>query len=158
MRNFHDEDLPSVNNGTITVKVTYLGDDKEIFVESNPDDFSEEELKKAVALKDKKLGISRLLGYFKIKDGEGNLLTEFKDFLEIKISYSPLAWELARDNGSPRVAHLAREDDVWADNWEEFSSRGEDVIVVSIPPTKEDPYGYVSIKVKSLPDPLIGDC
>ncbi len=158
MRNFHNTDLPGVNNGNISVKVTYLGTDINIFVESNPGYFSEEELSLAVAKKDKRFPISNLLGYFKIKDGDGTLITKFKDYLKIQISYSPLAWELAKNNGHPRVGHLARSGDNWAEEWEEFKNKDGEVIVEVNPPNNNDPYGYVTIKVKSLPDPLIGNC
>ena len=158
MRNFHDTDLPGVNNGNISVKVTYLGDDLDIFVESNPGDFSEQDLCQAVAKKNKKFPVSHLLGYFKIKDGEGNLVTKFLDYLKIQISYSPLAWELAKNNGHPRVGHIARSGDNWGEEWEEFKNKDDEVIVEVIPPSDKNPYGHVIIMVKSLPDPLIGDC
>jgi len=158
MRNFHDTDLPGVNNGNISVKVTYLGDDLDIFVESNPGDFSEQDLCQAVAKKNKKFPVSHLLGYFKIKDGEGNLVTKFQDYLKIQISYSPLAWELAKNNGHPRVGHIARSGDNWGEEWEEFKNKDDEVIVEVNPPSDKNPYGHVIIMVKSLPDPLIGDC
>jgi len=158
MRNFHDTDLPGVNNGNISVKVTYLGDDLDIFVESNPGDFSEEELSKAVNKKNKKFPVSHLLGYFKIKDGEGNLVTKFEDYLQIKITYSPLAWKLAKNNDHPRIGHIARSGDNWAEEWEEFKNKDGEVIVEFNPPSDKNPYGHVIIKVRSLPDPLIGDC
>ena len=158
MSDFHDTGLPGVNNGNISVNVTYLGSDIEIFVESNPGDFSEDELIEAVEKKDKQLPISRLLGYFKIKDRSNKLITEFNDYLQIKVIYSPLAWELAKNNGDPRVGHLARDGHEWAANWEEFKNKDGDVIVEVNAPNLNKPYGDVTIKVKSLPDPLIGNC
>ena len=157
MRNYHDTDLPAIYNGSISVIVTYLGSGLNIFVESNPGDFSESELCKAVARKDKKLPVARLLGYFKITDGENNPITDFPDGLQIKISYSPLAWKLA-NNGNPRVGHLSRNNNQWAEEWEEFRDREKDVIVECTSPPDDDSYGYVTITVTSLPDPLIGDC
>lgn len=158
MRNFYGVNLPDVNNGTISIEVTYLGNDLVIFVESNPGDFSEQELCQAVARKDKKFPVSHLLGYFKIRDEEGNLVTKFNDYLQIKITYSPLAWKLAKNNDHPRVGQLARYGNNWAEEWEEFKNGVNNVIVDVVQPPDDDSFGYVTIRVKSLPDPLIGDC
>jgi len=96
---------------------------------------------------------------FKVKDKNGLEVTKFDQGIELSLLYSKEAYNRIIEAGylTPRAAFLVREDGAWSGAWEElggtvikeFSS--EDLLLGSYE-------RILVIKLKALPDPLIGGC
>ena len=157
--NFLNNVLPPHNNGTINVKVIYLGGAQGISVESVIDTQSVGALQDALLRTHPRFRISKLLGYFKLKEGK-KTLREADNYVEIEIKYSLVAWDLAKDKGEqyPKVAYLGRINNTWVDEWIEFDANHKDVDIEVVSNVPGSPYRYLKIRHKHLPDPLIGGC
>lgn len=159
MLNFINQDLPPQNNGTINVKVRYLGSVPDVSVESTIDTQSVGSLQDALSKTQDGFKISRLLGYFKLK-AKRELLPEEDSQVEIEIQYSLVAWDLAVEKGDPypRVAYLPRGSKGWANDWVLFDDKHPDVEIEADDYQDGSPYRIMKIRHQQLPDPLIGSC
>ncbi len=117
--------------------------------------------KKTAKGKKCKFKVTSLLAYFRVTNPQGDVnIFDFNPPLEIKIKYSPEAWDQAVENNEkprldyPRVAYLSKKED-WAGEWVEFDVSQNDV---TYPGTNGNPYGYLEFEIDKLPDPLIGGC
>ena len=159
MLNFINQDLPPQNNGTINVKVRYLGSVPDVSVESTIDTQSVGSLQDALSKTQDGFKISRLLGYFKLKANR-ELLPEEVSHVEIEIKYSLVAWDLATEKGDryPKVAYLVREGQKWVGDWVLFDDKHPDVEIEVEDYQNGSPYRIMKIRHRYLPDPLIGSC
>jgi hypothetical protein len=115
----------------------------------------------------------RTIAYFKIKDGN-EIINEFDPKLEIHVKYTPRAWESAAnspfgakikesegkeevlDEPRPTLHYRARFGDEWSDDWINFED-DDTTTVQAILPGDVDDFGYLTLYVKCLPDPAVGD-
>jgi hypothetical protein len=102
----------------------------------------------------------RTITYFKILDGNGEVVTTFDPPLRIRITYSYKAWHefdqcaAWQEKGRPRICYLEKGDRGWVNNWVEFLDSAIDFVAEP----KAGGEGYIRITVSELPDPRIGGC
>ena len=159
MLNFINQDLPPQNNGTINVKVRYLGSVPDVSVESTIDTQSMGSLQDALSKTQDGFKISRLLGYFKLK-AKRELLPEEVSHVEIEIKYSssPGIWQSRRGEPYRKVAYLEREGQNWVGDWVLFDDKHPDV-EIEVEDYRNDGHARImKIRHRYLPDPLIGSC
>jgi len=157
--NFLNHKLPPHNNGTINVTVRYLGEIKNVSVDSTISSQSVGALQDALQKRQPGFSVRKFLGYFKLTV-ENKLLADEDSDVEIELEYSLVAWDLATgsEEPHPRVAYLARRNRTWADSWVIFDNNDDDVEIKVVPYESGSPYRYLKIRHRCLPDPLIGDC
>jgi len=102
----------------------------------------------------------RIISFFKIRDQDGQVVTEFDPPLELEYRYTYNTWfenseqKFWQEKERPRVYYLEKIEDYWADRWEEFP----DKFVSSQPPEDQNSQGLLTVTIPELPDPRIGGC
>jgi len=98
--------------------------------------------------------------YFKVRDKNRNVITNFNPPMELHLRYTYDAWyesnekDYWKEKGRPRVFYLEKKGNTWVGPWQEFP----DPAITAMPPTNNNTFGFLNISIDVLPDPKIGGC
>lgn len=137
----------------ITIEACFPGGAGEYQIETIPFDPQQ---KDTVLKKGSDFPVTKLLAYFKIKY-QNEYVSKFDTPLELRITYSSNAWEdLPRGYAFPRLAYLVPVGEGWGNRWVEFNSAEFELVL----PDSSEAGGsrILYLRLKELPDPLIGGC
>ena len=102
----------------------------------------------------------KVITYFKVRDENKDVVTEFYPSLELHLNYTHEAWfassneDFWKEKGRPRVYYLEKSKKGWVGDWEEFP----DLTIYASPPKDSNSSGSLIISVAYMPDPRIGGC
>jgi hypothetical protein len=106
------------------------------------------------------VSIGRMMACFKVTDLAGVPVNVFSSAIDIHIEYTANQWDQGLKNNKdkrykhPRIAYLAKLNNLWAGKWVEFKKSD----IKSFTAPAQGSNGVLVLSIKSIPDPLIGGC